>query len=263
MMSLLAQQSELAIPDLAVLLGSPLAWGLAVAAFGLWIMIAAPQRGTRRFGEVVGGVGLIVLAIGLPAVGPTLHQTLFWLMALTAVGSAAIAVSARNPVYTAVWFALSLLGVAGLFLFQQAQFLGVATVVVYAGAILVTFLFVLMLAQPDGHASYDRLSWSRFAPPMAVLAATLLVGIVLAACHEPLPPRASGGDVLSSHHMARLGSELFARHLIAVEVAGTLLLVALVGAIAIVIHGRTEARPMPVEGGPLRRGRPQSEEPYT
>ena len=69
------------------------------------------------------------------------------------------AVTFRNPVYCAIWFALSLLGTAGLFLFQGAQFLGVATVVVYAGAILVTFLFVLMLAQPAGSAFYDRLSW--------------------------------------------------------------------------------------------------------
>ena len=61
--------------------------------------------------------------------------------------------------YCAVWFALSLLGTAGLFLFQGAQFLGVATIVVYAGAILVTFLFVLMLAQPTGRAYYDRLCW--------------------------------------------------------------------------------------------------------
>ena len=61
--------------------------------------------------------------------------------------------------YCAVWFALSLLGTAGLFLFQGAQFLAVATIVVYAGAILVTFLFVLMLAQPNGRAYYDRVSW--------------------------------------------------------------------------------------------------------
>ena len=68
-------------------------------------------------------------------------------------------VTFRNPVYCAIWFGLSLLGTAGLFLFHGAQFLAVATVVVYAGAILVTFLFVLMLAQPEGQASYDRVSW--------------------------------------------------------------------------------------------------------
>jgi NADH-quinone oxidoreductase subunit J len=52
-----------------------------------------------------------------------------------------------------------LLGTAGLLLLAGAQFLAIATVVVYAGAILVTFLFVLMLAQPEGRAAYDRVSF--------------------------------------------------------------------------------------------------------
>jgi hypothetical protein len=61
-------------------------------------------------------------------------------------------------VYAAIWFALALAGVAGVLLVLGAQFLGVATIVVYAGAILVMFLFVLMLAQPAGLAPYDRVS---------------------------------------------------------------------------------------------------------
>ena len=65
-------------------------------------------------------------------------------------------VTFRNPVYCAIWFGMTLLGTAGLFLFIGAEFLAVATLVVYAGAILVTFLFVLMLAQPEGEAPYDR-----------------------------------------------------------------------------------------------------------
>ena len=65
--------------------------------------------------------------------------------------------------YCAIWFALTLVGTAGIFMLQGAQFLGVATIVVYAGAILVTFLFVLMLAQPGGDAFYDRVSWEAIA----------------------------------------------------------------------------------------------------
>ena len=89
--------------------------------------------------------------------------------------SAAAAVTFRSPVYCAIWFALSLLGTAGLFLFQGAQFLGVATIVVYAGAILVTFLFVLMLAQPQGHAYYDRVSWEAL---LSAVTGAVLVGIL-------------------------------------------------------------------------------------
>ena len=76
----------------------------------------------------------------------------FLILAAVTVISAVGAITFRNPVYCAIWFGLSLLGVAGLFFFAGAQFLAVATVVVYAGAILVTFLFVLMLAQPEGKA---------------------------------------------------------------------------------------------------------------
>ena len=81
------------------------------------------------------------------------------LAGVTVVSAAVATVTFRSPVYCAIWFGMSLLGTAGLFLFHGAQFLAVATVVVYAGAILVTFLFVLMLAQPEGQASYDRVSW--------------------------------------------------------------------------------------------------------
>ena len=233
---LLAQQAEM--PDL---LSSPLAWGFVLAAAGLWVMMASPRRATRRLGEVVGAVGLVTMAFGLPRIEPISEQVLFWLMAGMTVGSAAVAVSARNPVYTAIWFALSLVGVAGLFLLQRAQFLGVATIVVYAGAILVTFLFVLMLAQPDGQAAYDRISWSKFAPPIAVLASMLLAGVIAFSSGQPPASQQVRGNVLTNEHMAVLGRELFSRHMIAVEIAGTLLLVALVGAIAIVIHGRQRA----------------------
>src|SRR5690606_16847899 len=78
-------------------------------------------------------------------------------------------------VYCAIWFALTLLGTAGLFFFQGAQFLGVATVVVYAGAILVTMLFVLMLCNPEGHSTYDRLSWEA---GISALTGALMVGLL-------------------------------------------------------------------------------------
>jgi NADH-quinone oxidoreductase subunit J len=69
-----------------------------------------------------------------------------------------------------------LLGTAGLFLYQGAQFLSVATVVVYAGAILVTFLFVLMLAQPEGQAYYDRVSWEAL---LSAATGAVLVGMLM------------------------------------------------------------------------------------
>ena len=245
-------------------------WALLVGAVGLWL--ALPQR--IRFGKTIGGV-LGIIALGLfasdwPRLFPWTDQGVYWLISAVTIIAAVATISSQSPVYCAIWFALSLLGTAGLFFFNGAEFLGVATVVVYAGAIVVTFLFVIMLASPEGHASYDRLSWGWFARTASVFAAAAIVGILTmllgglkdqalvkqreqaavasvaatSAAHTAEPNRLSTKTAKprevfgSKDHMARLGSVLFSQHLVSVEVAGTLLLAALVGAISIAIHGK-------------------------
>ncbi len=202
---------------------------------------AAARRGAGRgVGAVLTAAALGWGASQLPPLGQWASESMFLSLAAVTVVSALGAVTFRNPVYCAIWFGQSLLGVAGLFLLAGAQFLAVATVVVYAGAILVTFLFVLMLAQPEGKAAYDRVSWEA---PISALAGALMVGILSmtigGAFSQPISPltqspEALAAGVLASEHVARLGGSLFGRHLIAIEVVGTLLLVALVGAAAIV-----------------------------
>lgn len=225
---------------------SPLCWALLAGAVGIWLMLPGGGSRVRVAGSLIAAVGLGLLGSLLPQLGDLSTQILFWILAgLTAI-SAVATISMRSPVYCAIWFALTLLTTAGLFLLQGAQFLGVATMVVYAGAILVTFLFVLMLAQPEGHAYYDRISWGRFAPAVATIAAIIIVGgltHILTNLDEHSLPHAAAAAVnenrvIHEQHVAKLGGQLFSRHLVSVEVAGTLLLVALVGAIAIVIQGK-------------------------
>ena len=140
-----------------------------------------------------------------------------------------------------------------------------ATIVVYAGAILVTFLFVLMLAQPGGHAPYDRVSWERL---LSACTGALMVGLltltIVTDFQKPerelglRPPADSDArtkQLLANEHVARLGGQLFSRHLVAVEVAGTLLLVALVGAIAIATQvAQVRAQPPRARQGADRHG---------
>jgi NADH-quinone oxidoreductase subunit J len=227
---------------------------LLLAAVGVWLML--PRGGARGR-----GVGMILTAVALgwgasrlPRLGQWMADDLFLILAAVTVVSALGAVTFRNPVYCAIWFGQSLLGTAGLFFFAGAQFLAVATVVVYAGAILVTFLFVLMLAQPEGKAAYDRVSWEA---PISAVAGVVMVGILSMTIGGVFGPRGPSAPaaahvrpivaptdadlaagVLTPQHVARLGGELFGRHLIAVEVTGTLLLVALVGAAVIVAQER-------------------------
>jgi NADH-quinone oxidoreductase subunit J len=227
---------------------------------GLWLMLPPASLRGRAAGAVLSAIALGMLFALVPRVGNWFADAAFYVLAGVTVAAAAATVTLPNPLYAAVWFGLTLLGTAGLFLFQGAQFLAVATIVVYAGAILVTFLFVLMLAQPRGRAAYDRISWEAL---VSAASGAVMVGIlamtvtgVLAADDAPRPAPAAQIDrgVLAGEHVARFGAELLGRHLIAVEVAGTLLLAALVGAAVIV--GKHRSIGPADDDSPLPRSEP-------
>jgi NADH-quinone oxidoreductase subunit J len=220
-------------------------------AVGMWLSLPRSRDRLRWPGGVLVIAGLALFAWQTPSLDAWANASVFYLLASMTVLAAVATVTFRNPVYSAIWFAISLLGTAGLFLFDGAQFLGVATIVVYAGAILVTFLFVLMLAQPEGQAACDRVSW---APLLAALTGAAVVGLLvllLVSVFDPAqnPPQGPfttaqlQAEILADQHMAHLGARLFGTQLVAVEVAGTLLLVALVGAVAIVAQMRKPGGP--------------------
>ena len=233
---------------------TPIAVGTVLLALGLWLQLPRGDRRGRWLGMVLAAGGIGVLAVPVAKWLPGSEggaeiggDVIFFAIAIVTLVSAVGAVTMRSPVYCALWFAVTLVGVAGLFLYQGAQFLGVATIVVYAGAILVTFLFVLMLAQPEGHTYYDRVGWE---PLLSACTGAVLVGLLTASIFPPAdddepaawltqaaPADDQATNILAAEHMAHLGGQLFSRYLIAVEVAGTLLLVGLVGAIAIVAQG--------------------------
>lgn len=246
--------------------GVILAGAVTAAAASLWLLL---PRGTespaaRWLGLLLGAAALAGFVATGRRLGGLGEESVFLIVSLVAIVSGAATIVTRSPVYSAIWFALALAGVAGVLLVLGAQFLGVATIVVYAGAILVMFLFVLMLAQPSGLASYDRVSSE---PLLSAVAGAILLGLLTlsigrlssepALCcavpsrsaavtaAAPVAPVAAGvneaaavaSDPLAQDQVARLGAELFGRHLLAVEVAGVLLLAALVGAIAVVSRG--------------------------
>lgn len=257
------------LPSAVLSSGPLLAGGVLATVASLWLLL--PNGRDTAFVRWLGGlVGCVALAAFVAAgrrLGGLGEEAVFLIVSLVAVISGAATIVSRSPVYAAIWFALSLAGVAGVLLVLGAQFLGVATIVVYAGAILVMFLFVLMLAQPAGLAPYDRVSTEPF---LSALAGAVLLGVLSlsigrlsagpssccqvpsrteasqAAASLPVPSEAdaatapaiaTASDPLAENHVARLGGELFGRHLVAVEAAGVLLLVALIGAIAVVSRG--------------------------
>jgi len=211
-----------------------------LGALGLWLMLPRGTARGRSAGVVLACIALGLGAAQVPRLSDWASDAVFLILAGITIVSAAAAVTFRNPLYCAVWFGQSVLGTAGLFFFTGAQFLSVAAVVVYAGAILVTFLFVLMLAQPEGRAPYDRVSWEAL---LSAATGLTIVGVLSMTVGRVFLPMQSirtpsedalASGILTSEHVARLGAELYGRHLLAVDVAGVLLLAALVGAASVV-----------------------------
>lgn len=152
-----------------------LAVGTVLAAAGIWWLLPGSSMRWRTLGGVLALVGLACFGSQVPAVGDWFTKGMFHAIAGATIVAAVATISFRSPVYCAIWFGMTLTGTAGLFLLAGAEFLAVATLVVYAGAILVTFLFVLMLSQPEGHASYDRRSWEAM---ISAFTGAVLVGIL-------------------------------------------------------------------------------------
>jgi NADH-quinone oxidoreductase subunit J len=207
-----------------------------LAVIGLWLLLPTGRADWRRTGSLLCVVAGCFFASLFQPLGDLLTTCTFSILASITVVSAVSTIASRNPMYSAIWFAVTLLGTGGLFLLNGAHFLGVATVAVYAGAIVVTFLFVLMLAKPEGQAFYDRISWGGTPAALAAIAGLLIVVATVwnvQAFGVSSPERPTAVQVLNEQHVAALGGNLFTKHIIVIQAAGVLLFAALVGAVAI------------------------------
>lgn len=122
----------------------------AVALGGLGVALALPRPriNPQLIGGLLGGIalGAAFLAIGLKA-GDQLPGVYFYVFSAIALGSGLRVISHPKPVYSALFFILTIISSSALFLMLQAEFLAFALIIIYAGAILITYLFVIMLAE--------------------------------------------------------------------------------------------------------------------
>ena len=127
-----------------------------------------------------------------PDARTSIGTVLFWLFAAGALGFGAVLVAQRNPARGAIAFAFVILSTCGLFLLLAAPFLMAATIIIYAGAIIVTFLFVLMLSQREGPSDENDRSRE---PLLGSLAGFAFAGLVLFTLYltaaRPTPRRRS------------------------------------------------------------------------
>ncbi|GJM26833.1 MAG: hypothetical protein DHS20C16_32480 [Phycisphaerae bacterium] len=219
---------------------------------GAAIYLAMPKpSGSQRRAALILGVGVIAGFLGLMSVhfvAPNSNNFFFYMFAGIAVLAAGRVVTHPVPTYSAVYFALVILCVAVLLVIQRAEFLAVALIIIYAGAILVTYAFVIMLAQQSGASTTDTRARE---PLMAILVSFVIAGAIAGKIEqiEAVPVRSpvlvaqaatdSPSETLvppiemESGHTKAIGQLMFGPYLIVVELSGILLLIAMVGAIAI------------------------------
>ena len=161
---------------------------------------------------------------------------LFWLLGAVLLVSAAGCVSARNPVHAALCLILAFFTAAMLWLLLQAEFLGILLVLVYIGAVLLLFLFVVMMLGRDAEAPRPDAAFRRAALALALLLATELAAVLAASALDPAAPAPAPGNT------AALGAVLYTGHTLAFELAAVALLIAIVAAVALTMDGAQRAR---------------------
>lgn len=268
-------------------------------AVSLFLLMPKPGKDLRILGGLMGaatlgGLWLVLAPLtladpkkGLPFLdtGFSDGQTPFYyVFSAIAIAAAVRVITHHRPVYSALWFVMVVVASAGLLLTLSAEFMAFAMLIIYGGAILVTYMFVIMLATPprgaddsDDGPTYDRYSME---PIWASAAGFLLLAVILSVAFMPMSPNLSrpddgyvGANALSDEYVAknilagdadaadvsalgtpsgqpvvlgedgkplaelsnvqRVGLDLFLAHPLAIELAGIILLLALIGAVVI------------------------------
>jgi NADH-quinone oxidoreductase subunit J len=230
----------------------------AVAGVGTVLLLPSRREvAVRKIGgAILLAAGLIFAALLVRAVHGLQRDSgqqggmsiYFWIFSAIAIIGAIRVITHPRPVYSALYFILTVLASAGLFILLWAEFMAAALVVIYAGAILVTYVFVIMLAsqtsvakengdvRDQGLAEYDRVSRE---PVVAGAVGFAMMGILLFVIFDKAP---AGGVMISiapvggarqPGSVQAIGDYLFTNQLVNLELAGLILTISMVGAILI------------------------------
>ncbi len=160
-------------------------------------------------------------------------QILFFALAVTAIAAGIGTVWSRSPVNSALWLILNLFCIAGLYLTLNAQFIAVIQVLVYAGAIMVLFLFVIMLLNLSEKPSFTRMTFARIFGFFLVMGVLALLTYAVAAGLDVLPENVVPEAAAVSGSPSALARALFTQYALPFELIGVLLLAATIGAVVI------------------------------
>ena len=165
----------------------------------------------------------------------------FYLMAAVTLVSALMVIMARNPVHSVLWLILAFFSAAGLFVLIGAEFLAMLLVVVYVGAVAVLFLFVVMMLDVDFVELKDgTLRYWPFAMLVGIIfAAEIVMASVLGVHARPDAFDAAPG---ADTNAEAIGQVMYTDFLLLFQLAGIVLLVAMIGAIVLTLRHRPETK---------------------
>ncbi len=175
-----------------------------------------------------------------------LASLFFYLFATVTIFSAFMVIAVRNPVHAVLFLVLAFINAAGLFMLAGAEFLALILIVVYVGAVAVLFLFVVMML--DINFAELRQGFQQYAPIGGVIGLIVLVELLLVlgswiaapgavgAAVEPIP------DLSETSNIEAIGNVLYTRYIFFFQVAGMILLVAMIGAIVLTLRHKENVR---------------------
>ncbi len=148
-----------------------------------------------------------------------------------ALFGALMVVTSKNPVYSVLWLILTFFAISGHYILLNAQFLAVVNIIVYAGAIMVLFLFVIMLMNLNKSTEPQKNRWVKIAG--AVAGGCLLLVLVAALRNTEMKGQISQVNEGNIGLIKNLGKELFTTYVVPFEISSILFLSAMVGAVVI------------------------------
>jgi NADH-quinone oxidoreductase subunit J len=176
------------------------------------------------------------------------EQIVFYFFSAVVVLSAGAVITVRNPIHAALFLVLAFFSSAALWLLLEAEFLAIALVLVYVGAVMVLFLFVVMML--DINTAVLREGFARFLPVGALVAVGTIVVMTMAVggdyfgLDKVAAPERMAADVSNTR---MLGEQLYTVYVYPFEIASVILLVAIVAAIALTLRRRPGTRYQKVE----------------
>lgn len=170
-----------------------------------------------------------------------IYEIVFYAFSLVMLGAAVMVITVRNPVYAALFLVLAFFSASAIWMLLEVEFLAIILILVYVGAVMVLFLFVVMML--DINLAPLKEGFARYLPAGLIVAGLMALELLMVLWSRdrfeqgayPVPPPAPEGF----SNTKAVGEWLFTNYLLAFEVAGVVLLVAIVAAVALTLRTRT------------------------